>query len=86
MLTINPVSRLGADREGGVLAGRWENRNMANTETNVTTSKLRDRYYAMLTENEVWQLYTFYQKDFELFEYEVDPKYLIKFYSKKQEQ
>ena len=86
MLTICLVPRLGVDREGGVLAGRWENRNMANTESNVTTSELRDRYYAMLTENEVWQLYTFYQMDFELFEYEVDPKYLIKFYSKKQEQ
>ena len=86
MLTIYPVPRLGADREGGVLAGRWENRNMANTGTNVTTSQLRDRYYAMLTENEIWQLYTFYQMDFELFECEVDPKYLIKFYSKKQEQ
>ena len=33
----------------------------------------------MLNEEEIWQLYSFYQMDFKLFEYEVDPKYLIKY-------
>ena len=42
--------------------------------------QVRDLYFNMLTENEVWQLYTFYQMDFKLFEYEVDPKYLIRYY------
>merc|ERR1719322_1184677 len=47
----------------------WENKNSAN---NYSTSEIRDQYYNMLTENEIWQLYSFYQMDFNLFEYEVD--------------
>ena len=43
--------------------------------------QVRDLYYNMLSENEIWQLYTFYQMDFKLFEYEVDPKYLIRYYT-----
>ena len=42
--------------------------------------QIRDKYYNMLTENEIWQIYTFYQMDFDLFGYEVDPKYLIRYY------
>ncbi len=55
---------------------RWENRNSGAR----STGEVRDTYYNMLTENEIWQLYTFYKMDFDLFEYEVDPKYLIKYY------
>ena len=60
---------------------RWENRSAGN----MTTRGVRDLYYNMLTESEVWQLYTFYKADFDLFEYEVDPKYLIKYYKEKEE-
>ena len=60
---------------------RWENRSAGN----MSTRGVRDLYYNMLTESEVWQLYTFYKADFDLFEYEVDPKYLIKYYKEKEE-
>ena len=41
--------------------------------------EVRDEYFKMLNEEEIWQLYSLYQMDFKLFEYEVDPKYLIKY-------
>ena len=62
----------------------WETKSQKSAG-NMSTRGVRDLYYNMLTESEVWQLYTFYKADFDLFEYEVDPKYLIKYYKEKEE-
>ena len=57
---------------------RWENMNTAGN----TTQQIKDMYFNMLSEDEIWQLYTMYQMDFEMFGYEPELKYLIRYYDK----
>ena len=54
---------------------RWENKNSAGN----MTQDVKDKYFNMLSEQEIWQLYTMYQMDFEMFGYELDRKYLTKY-------
>ena len=54
---------------------RWENKNLAGN----MTQEIRDMYFNMLSEEEIWQLYTMYQMDFQMFGYELEPKYLIRY-------
>ena len=56
---------------------RWENKNVAGN----MTQEIKDMYFNMLSEEEIWQLFTMYQIDFEMFGYELDLKYLIRYYS-----
>ena len=37
---------------------------------------------SLYTALQVWQLYNKYRMDFTMFEYEIDPKYLIRYYDK----
>ena len=37
--------------------------------------------FNMLSEEEIWQLYTMYQMDFDMFGYELEVKYLIQYYN-----
>ena len=46
------------------------------------TQEVKEMYFKMLSEEEVLQLYRLYQMDFEMFGYELDAKYLEKYYSK----
>ena len=43
------------------------------------TQEVKDKYFDMLSEEEIWQLYTMYQMDFQMFGYELEPKYLIRY-------
>ena len=57
-----------------IVIERWENKNQAGN----MTEEIRAKYFSMLSEDEILQLYLFYQMDFQLFGYELDMKYLIK--------
>ena len=39
--------------------------------------QMRERYFNLLTPDEVWRLYKYYQLDFELFGYSLDDNDLI---------
>ena len=56
---------------------RWENKNLAGNMTH----EIKDMYFNMLSEEEIWQLYTMYQMDFDMFGYELELKYLIRYYN-----
>ena len=56
---------------------RWENKNLAGN----MTQEIKDMYFNMLSEEEIWQLYTMYQMDFDMFGYELELKYLIRYYN-----
>ena len=45
------------------------------------TQEIKDMYFNMLSEEEIWQLYTMYQMDFDMFGYELELKYLIRYYN-----
>ena len=62
----------------GVVKQRWENKNTAGN----TTQEIKDMYFNMLSEEEIWKLHTMYQMDFEMFGYEPELKYLIRYYDK----
>ena len=62
----------------GVVKQRWENKNTAGN----TTQDIKDVYFNMLSEEEIWKLHTMYQMDFEMFGYEPELKYLIRYYDK----
>ena len=43
------------------------------------TQEVKDKYFNMLSEEEIWQLYTMYQMDFQMFGYLLEQKYLIRY-------
>jgi len=61
-----------------VIGPRWENKNKKGRST---TKELRDSYFGQLSEDEVFRLYQLYEADFQAFEYELPPKYLIRVYN-----
>jgi len=61
-----------------VIGPRWENK---NRKGRATTKELRDSYFGQLSEDEVFRLYQLYESDFQAFEYELPPKYLIRVYN-----
>ena len=61
-----------------VVKQRWENKNSAGN----MTQEVKDKYFNMLSEEEIWQLYTMYQMDFNMFGYELEQKYLIRYKNK----
>ena len=61
------VERLGIS---SVVKERWENRNSVGN----TTEQIRDKYFSLLSSEEITQLYNLYQMDFTMFGY--DPIYI----------
>ena len=78
------LDRLGLDRGGWDvdtspdISPEVHNNAILNTNlTHMFTFQMRERYFNLLTPDEVWRLYKYYQLDFELFGYSLDDNDLI---------